>query len=61
MIKDELIEYIQNYCTNEELVPTTISSLVFYTTKQKSEFKSIIYEPSLCIALQGGKSSWIWR
>ncbi len=51
-----LIEYIKNYCKNEGIANTSIPSLKFYMTSEESQFRSIIYEPSLCIALQGEKA-----
>lgn len=51
-----LIEYIKNYCKNEGIANTSIPSLKFYMTSEQSQFRSIIYEPSLCIALQGEKA-----
>lgn len=51
-----LISYIKNYCKNEGITRTLIPSLKFYMTSEKSQFRSIIYEPSLCIALQGEKA-----
>ncbi len=51
-----LISYIENFCKEDGLHDTKIPSLKFYTTTEKSEFQSIIYEPSICIALQGEKA-----
>jgi AraC-like DNA-binding protein len=51
-----LISYIENFCKEDGLSDTKIESLKFYTTTEKSEFQSIIYEPSICIALQGEKA-----
>ena len=51
-----LIEYIKSYCKNEGITHTSIPSLKFYMTSEQSQFRSIIYEPSLCIALQGEKA-----
>lgn len=51
-----LISYIENFCKKDGLFDTKIESLKFYTTTEKSEFQSIIYEPSICIALQGEKA-----
>lgn len=51
-----LISYIKDYCKNEGITHTPISSLKFYMTSEESQFRSIIYEPSLCIALQGEKA-----
>jgi AraC-like DNA-binding protein len=51
-----LISYIENFCKEDGLSDTKIESLKFYTTTEKSESQSIIYEPSICIALQGEKA-----
>lgn len=50
-----MISFIEKFCTKEGVNDTKIPSLRFYTTTSDTEFKSIIYEPSLCIALQGEK------
>jgi AraC-like DNA-binding protein len=53
----ELISLIEkNNYSNDELISTNIPSLRFYTTIETSQFVSIIYEPSLCIAIQGSKA-----
>lgn len=52
---EHLIKEVKNYCQEEGLIDTPIESLKFYITTAKTEFSSIIYEPSLCIALQGEK------
>lgn len=51
-----LILAVQNYCTNIGRVETKIPLFSFFTAIQESEFQHIIYEPSLCIALQGEKA-----
>ncbi len=55
-----LISKIEDYCkTNglsDGLIDTKIPSLKFYITKEISQFSSIIYEPCLCLALQGEKA-----
>ncbi len=51
-----LILAVQNYCTNIGRVETKIPRFGFFTAIQESEFQHIIYEPSLCIALQGEKA-----
>lgn len=53
---EHLIKEVKNYCTYEGLVDTPIETLKFYTTTCETEFTSIIYEPSLCVALQGEKA-----
>lgn len=55
--RKEMVEYILNKCNSTEgVVSTDIPLLHFYTTTSKSEFTSIIYEPSICLALQGSKA-----
>jgi len=54
--KDELINIILNTCKNEGLFQTKISALDFYTTTSLSEFVGTIYEPCICLALQGSKA-----
>ncbi len=54
--KDELINIILNNCKNEGNITTAISSLDFYTTTSLSQFVGIIYEPCICLALQGSKA-----
>ena len=56
MFHSHLTEYIKNYCKDEGITHTSIPSLKFYITSDESQFRSIIYEPSLCIALQGEKA-----
>jgi hypothetical protein len=53
---EQLIKEVKNYCNDEGLIDTQIETLKFYTTTCETEFSSIIYEPSLCIALQGEKT-----
>lgn len=56
LIRKDLIETILNKCnTKEGIQDTDIPFLHFYTTKENSEFTSIIYQPSICLALQGSK------
>jgi AraC-like DNA-binding protein len=55
-IKD-LINFIENKSEGKEgIIDTKIPSLHFYTTKTLSECVSVIYEPSICISLQGSKN-----
>jgi AraC-like DNA-binding protein len=52
----ELINYIIDKYKDEGIISTEIPSLKFFTTTSLSEFTSVIYEPSLCIVLQGEKA-----
>jgi AraC-like DNA-binding protein len=55
--RKELVDIILNKCqSNDGIVDTDIPFLHFYTTTTQSEFISIIYEPSICLALQGSKA-----
>lgn len=54
--KKELISLIEKNHREEGIIYTNIPSLQFFTATQTSEFMSIIYEPSLCIAIQGSKA-----
>lgn len=56
LLQKELISYILNFCRSDGLHDTKVPSLKFYVTTEKSEFQSIIYEPSICFALQGEKA-----
>lgn len=51
-----LIDFIQNKYTQEGMIHTEIPSLDIYTSSTISEFTSVIYEPSLCMILQGSKA-----
>jgi len=51
----DLIDLIQQYCQDTTLVDSKIPHLQFYSSSKESEFINVIYEPSLCIALQGEK------
>lgn len=54
--QNELISFIKNKKDVQGVIATNIPALRFYITNEPSEFTSIIYEPSICIALQGEKS-----
>lgn len=51
-----LISLIEKYCVKEGRVYTKIPLFNFFTATKESEFQHIVYEPSLCIALQGEKA-----
>lgn len=54
--RKELISLIEKQKLEEDKILTNVPSLRFYTTTKISEFVSIVYEPSLCIAIQGSKA-----
>ena len=54
--RKELISLIKNKKIEDGIISTNIPSLKFYTASQPSEFVSVVYEPSLCIAIQGSKA-----
>lgn len=54
--RKNLVTYIQEKNQQEGSVKTDIPSLYFYSTKSLLETLSVIYEPSLCMILQGSKS-----
>jgi AraC-like DNA-binding protein len=51
-----LISKIEEYCKEDGLIQTQIPSLNFYTSREITEFTGVIYEPCLCLALQGEKA-----
>ncbi|WP_024955699.1 AraC family transcriptional regulator [Sulfurospirillum arcachonense] len=52
----DLVDFITNKFSKQENIETDISSLYLYMRFCQSEFLSIVYEPSICIVLQGSKS-----
>lgn len=56
LYKEELMQMIQARRCEEGTIKTTIPSLSFYTTTTTTECQPVIYEPSLCLVLQGSKS-----
>lgn len=55
--RKDLINFVKNKFNNKEgLINTSIPFLHFYSSTTLSEFVSVIYEPSICIALQGSKA-----
>lgn len=53
----ELLELIErHYPQFDESVQSEIASLSFFSASSPNEFKSIVYEPSLCMILQGSKA-----
>lgn len=55
-LEEKLIPLIQKHSIDNKIFTSSISSLKLFTTNEKSEFQSIIYEPSICIAVQGSKA-----
>ena len=51
----ELIEYIKSKFEKDENYKSKIPFLNLYYTSSKTEFINLIYEPSICIILQGTK------
>lgn len=51
-----LVSKIEDYCKEDGLIQTQIPSLKFYVSKKVTEFTGVIYEPCLCLALQGEKA-----
>jgi len=54
--KTELIELIQAKQIGNDIIKTALSSLNFHVLDTAKEFAAVVYEPSLCIVLQGSKS-----
>jgi AraC-like DNA-binding protein len=54
--KEELIAMIQAKKSEEGSIKTAISSLSFFTSTTTTECQPVIYEPSLCLVLQGSKT-----
>ena len=53
----DIIDVIERlYPKSDEMVQSKISALNFFLASSPNEFKSIVYEPSLCIILQGSKA-----
>lgn len=52
----ELIKMIEAKCKEEGTIKTAIPSLSFYNSSTVNEFATVIYEPSLCLVIQGSKA-----
>lgn len=52
----DMIDYISSKYNNEEAIQTSIPNLEFYVLKSLNEQIDIVYEPSLCLILQGKKA-----
>lgn len=55
-IKNEILKIIRQNGDFNGILETKIPNLVFYMHDEKTEFSTNIYEPSLCIIMQGEKS-----
>ncbi len=54
-LKEKLISFIQENTPPNQLFQTIINSLSFFTTSDLQEMDNVLYEPSLCVILQGCK------
>lgn len=54
--RKDLVFYIQRKKQSEGRFKTNVPSLHFFSTKSIIDILSVIYEPSLCMILQGSKS-----
>lgn len=52
----ELIDFIQTKYSFSESLQSEIPCLMFHFSDTPTEFKSIMYEPCLCVILQGAKA-----
>jgi len=52
----ELINKIEAKHEEDGVIKTAIPTLSFYYSKSTTEFATVIYEPSLCLVLQGSKA-----
>lgn len=52
----EIAECIASTCKGENYVPTQIAPLSFYHHREPTEMLAILYEPSLCVIVQGEKA-----
>ncbi|ATB70193.1 HTH-type transcriptional activator RhaS [Sulfurospirillum diekertiae] len=52
----ELIKRIEAKREEDGAIKTVIPSLSFYRSSSTTEFATVIYEPSLCLVLQGSKA-----
>lgn len=55
MYKAELIRIIQAKHVDNNVIETPLPSLHFHVLDRATEFAAVVYEPSLCIVLQGSK------
>lgn len=52
----EIIAMIEAKKEEDGVIKTAIPSLGFYTASTTTEFATVVYEPSLCLVLQGSKA-----
>lgn len=52
----DLIDFLKDKCTSNGLIQSPLDNLDFYYSNEETSFSSIMYEPSLCIILQGSKA-----
>lgn len=58
-LQEDLLNFVDNKYSISDIngeVKTQIPNLDFYFSTEKTQFNAIIYEPSLCIILQGEKA-----
>lgn len=56
LLKEQTKEFLLNRYGVNGLVQSDIDSLDFYISEKTHDFINVIYNPSLCIILQGAKS-----
>jgi len=54
--RTELIKRIETKRVEDGSIKTVIPSLSFFSSSTTTEFATVIYEPSLCLVLQGSKA-----
>ncbi|EAK0826543.1 AraC family transcriptional regulator [Campylobacter fetus subsp. testudinum] len=54
--RDEILELILKTKTNYGEIQTYIKPLSFYTAIKPTEFSNVMYEPSICVIIQGQKA-----
>lgn len=52
----ELIKMIEARREEDGIIKTAIPTLSFYSSSSTTEFATVVYEPSLCLVLQGSKA-----
>ena len=56
MYRAQIIKMIEARRVEDGAIKTDISALSFYTSASTTEFAAVVYEPSLCLILQGSKA-----
>lgn len=54
--RTELLKIIEAKHIEDGIIKTDIPRLSFYYSKSTTEFATVVYEPSLCLVLQGSKA-----